>query len=283
MAKAVLSQSGNAAALVRSVGDPSLAPSLSSEADSRKNRFRSSSMYGITCTSDGRGWYVCLIRQKVTYAKTFTFSVYGGKDAALVHARAWRDETAKTHPPVPRQAEADKIRRNNKSGVVGVVALKNAQGKVTGWIAQTYLGPGNHVSKYFSLSRFGEDEAKRLAIAERQKQLGQMAGLRRVHPAEELVRYAPNREIKPAPERVAHSDRLLASNTTGIVGVTLEKDKTGRARRWIATTRVDDKQLSKSFSVLIHGYEEAKALATAARTEQLRLKEISRLQTKNSN
>lgn len=240
-------------------------------------------MYGITCTSDGRGWYVCLIRQKVTYAKTFTFNVYGGKEAALAHAQAWRDETAKTHPPVPRQAEADKIRRNNKSGVVGVVALRNAQGKVTGWVAQTYLGPGNHVSKYFSFSRYGEDDAKRRAIAERQKQLGQMAGLRRVHPAEELVRHAPKREVKPAPERIAHSDRLLPSNTTGIVGVTLEKDKKGRARRWIATTRVDDKQLSKSFSVLIHGYEEAKALAIAARKVQLRRKEASQRHVKNSN
>lgn len=283
MAKDTVPQSDKAAALARSTRGPSSAPASSVATGSRKSRFRSSSMYGITCTSDSRGWYVCLIRQKVTHAKTFTFNVYGGKDAALAHAQAWRDEKAKKHPPVLRQTEADKIRRNNKSGVVGVVALKNAQGKVMGWIAQTYLGPGNHVSKYFSFSRYGEDEAKRRAIAERQKQLGQMAGLRRVHPAEELVRHSPEQEIKPAPERIAHSDRLLASNTTGIVGVTLEKDKTGRVRRWIATTRVDDKQLSKSFSVLIHGLEEAKALAIVARKKQLRLKETSKSQTKNFN
>ena len=54
------------------------------------------------------------------------------------------------------------------------------------------------------------------------------------------------------------------------------------ATRVAALIRVDAMWLSKSFSVLIHGFEEAKALAIAARNEQLRLKEASKSQTKNS-
>lgn len=235
-------------------------------------RFKESAMYGITCGNNGKAWNVSLTRGGVNYHQAFTFSVYGGREQALVYAQAWRDEIARKHPPVSRRKQADQLRRNNKSGVAGVVALKNVQGKVTGWIAQTYLGPGQHVSKYFGIGRHGEADALRLAIVERQKQLAQMTGLRRVHPKEEIVRNAPSRKLSPRPERIAQTDRLLASNTTGIVGVTLLEDKKGR-RRWIATTNVGQKrQLSKSFSVLTYGFEQAKALAIEARAEQLRIK-----------
>lgn len=238
----------------------------------RRARFKESAMYGISCGNNGKAWNVSLTREGVDYRQAFSFSVYGGEEQALVHAQAWRDEMARKHPPVARQNQADQLRRNNKSGVVGVVALKNPQGKVTGWIAQTYLGPGHHVSKYFGIGRHGEADALRLAIAERQKQLAQMTGLRRVHPKEEIVRNAPSRKLSPRPERIAQTDRLLASNTTGIVGVTLLEDKKGR-RRWIATTNIGQKrQLSKSFSVLTYGFEQAKALAIEARAEQLRIK-----------
>lgn len=235
-------------------------------------RFNAPAMYGIKLSSDGKGWNVALTRQGIHFSRSFSHTVSGGKDQALVHAQAWRDEIVREHPPISRREEADRLRRNNKSGVVGVVACRNAQGQITGWVAQTHLGPGNHTSKYFGVRRHGEVDSLRLAIAERQRQLALMTGLRRVHPCEELVRSAPPRDTTLLPKAVPRTDRLLPSNKSGIVGVTYAIDPKGYAR-WIATTNVGGKrQMSKSFSVLTYGAEQAKTLAIAARAEQLRLK-----------
>jgi len=203
------------------------------------------------------------------FVQDFLLHIYDGKEAALVRAQAWRDEMARKHPPASRQKLADKVRRNNKSGIPGVVCMFDPQGAPTGWIAQTYLGPGKHLSKYFGVTRYGATEAKLLAIAERQRQLQQMTGLRCVHPGEALVRTAPKRAPDSLPAPKARGTIFLSTNSSGIVGVSSERDKNGRPTRWIATTRLGSKQLSKSFSVLIHGDEQAKALAVAAREEQL--------------
>ena len=236
---------------------------------SRGRVFHAAAMYGLSLGSDGRSWAVSLVREGVCLYKSFSFSIYGGEKEALLRAQAWRDEMVREHPPVSRQSLAEKVRRNNKSGIPGVSCMRDAQGEPTGWIAQTHLGTGNHVSKYFGVARFGPVEAKLLAIAERQKQLQQMTGLRRIHPGEPLVRAAPPLPPETLPQAVARGATLLSTNTSGLAGVALLTDKKGRARRWIATTRVGDKQMSSGFSVMVHGYEQAKALAIEARNRQL--------------
>lgn len=231
--------------------------------------YHEAAMYAITRCSSGTGWQVHLKRGGVLLHKTFFFSMNGGREAALVRAQAWRDEMVRTHLPSSRRQTAEIRRRNNKSGIPGVVCRVDAQGAPTGWIAQTYLGPGNYVSKFFRVGRFGAAEAKRLAIAERQKQLQQMEGLRQIHPAEALVRAAPSRAHGPLPDCVERAAILMTTNSSGFPGVALLCDKNGRPNRWRATSSVGGRTLRASFSLKIHGYEQARALAIAARNEHL--------------
>ncbi|OJZ14273.1 MAG: hypothetical protein BGP22_06165 [Variovorax sp. 67-131] len=70
------------------------------------------------------------------------------------------------------------------------------------WSAHTYIAPGQLLQKTFSVYRYGDD-AQKLAIAERQKQLEQMEGRARLHPVEEQVRSS---SAKKASRRSIGSD-----------------------------------------------------------------------------
>jgi len=159
--------------------------------DQQANRLssglRNEPMYGI---NEYRSyWRVKIERRRQRFACTFSFAKLGGRDAALALAQAWRDKIVAAHPPVARQERAQKMRRNNKTGVAGVTCILWPDGRPRQWLAKTSLGRGNLLQKAFSVYRYGED-AERLAIAERQRQLAQMRGLARIHPVEEIVRKA---------------------------------------------------------------------------------------------
>lgn len=229
---------------------------------------KSADMYGIT---RGRfGWKVDIKRQRVSHFKQFTFNIYGGEVPALLRAQAWRDEIVRMHPPSSRVALANAMRRNNTSGIPGVQCRMGSDGQPTAWIANTYLGPGELLSKFFSVARHGAVEAKALAIAERQKQLQQMQGRHRVHPSEALMRKAPPQPLPAGcPQPVARGEVVRRSNKTGISGVNVRKDSAGRVGWWVAVTYLGGKNLQKAFSVRVHGEAQAKALAIAERQQQL--------------
>lgn len=227
------------------------------------------SMYGIT--RGGRGWRVELKRGGVTLFKRFTFKMHQGEEAALLRAQVWRDQMIKKHPPVPRRQRADMLRRNNSSGIPGVTCRTGTEGEPRYWIVQTYIGPGAMLRKCFSVGRYGPD-AKRLAIAERQLHLRQMAGLARVHPDEARLRAAPRRPLPPdCPAPKAARELLRSTNSSGIPGVLHRRSGPSDPGRWIASTRSKKgPSFHQSFSVAKHGDAEAKALAIAARRMQVR-------------
>lgn len=146
-------------------------------------------MYGIT--EQSTYWLVKIQRRGQFFTCRFSFIQCGGREKALAMARAWRDDIVALQPPVERQERANQPRRNNKTGFPGVSCLLWPDGRPRQWLAKTYVGPGRLLQKAFSVSRYGDD-AQRLAIAERQRQLEQMQGLARLHPAEERVRSASN-------------------------------------------------------------------------------------------
>jgi hypothetical protein len=156
------------------------------EASSRlRNGQKDASMYGIV--RQKTHWKVKLERSRQRFGRTFSFAQLGGIQDALAQAQAWRDDIVRQHPPVMRQQRANKLRRNNKTGIVGVTCVLWPDGRPRQWSAHTYIAPGKLLQKAFSVYRYGDD-AQRLAIAERQKQLEQMEGRARLHPVEEQVR-----------------------------------------------------------------------------------------------
>jgi hypothetical protein len=166
------------------------------ELDAATNRLgngqKDAAMYGIvrqkTC------WQVKLERSRQRFGKAFSFAQLGGIQDALEQAQAWRDDIVRQHPPVMRQQRADKLRSNNKTGIAGVTCVLWPDGRPRQWSAHTYIGPGQLLQKTFSVYRYGED-AQKLAIAERQKQLAQMEGRARLHPVEEQVRSSSTRRV----------------------------------------------------------------------------------------
>lgn len=235
------------------------------------SRRGSAGMYGISLSAKGTSWKVGIEREGVVFAKQFNFSTHGGKKLALLCAQAWRDQVAKRNPPSTRQEVANKLRRNNRSGIPGVSCERDANDNPRRWHARTYLGPGQVATKCFAVSIWGATQAKRLAILERTKQLAQMAGLRQVHPAEPLVRAARvRRPALPAP--IAPAEVVRRHNRSGVAGVFLRRRENGKPYLWVARTRWSGNYLLKSFSVAEHGYMKAKALATKERKKQLALK-----------
>lgn len=226
------------------------------------------SNYGIF--EGSLGWEVRLVRGGTTHLKQFYFRAFGGREEAFAHAQAWRDEVVRGHPPASRRERASRVRSNNTSGISGVSLQRDREGRPLLWLASTYLGPGNVLRKAFSLGRWGA-EARNLAIAERQIQLGQMNGLAHVHPAEPWVRAGRGgeRALPAIPVPVQPAEVVRRNNRSGIAGVVRRKGRNGHPGYWTAQTFVEGVAVTRSFSVLKQGEEKARRLAVEERRRQL--------------
>lgn len=233
-------------------------------------------MYGISRVSSS--WRVTLSRGDQQFLRGFAFSRYGGESATLLCAQAYRDEIVRQHPPLERREVAQKLRTTNKSGVSGVTFRSNAKGEVMSWHAITRVSPDRLLTKSFGVGRYGAAQAECLAIAEREKQLEQMTGLRKVHPAEPRVRAKAQKAPTAAKAALSREpkplvDILRRSNSSGLPGVSCIMGANGQPRYWLAKTGgMDGKVISQSFSVKTHGDEKARMLAIDARRVQLERK-----------
>lgn len=121
-------------------------------------------------------WVVQVQRHKHAAIKMFTDSVWGGKRKALAAARQWRDEH--TQPLGEYQHELwrrNLLRRNNKSGLVGVARSEREalpSGKPSNaafWQASWIDEHGINRKRKFSVRRWGEHRAKQMAIEVREQ------------------------------------------------------------------------------------------------------------------
>lgn len=227
-------------------------------------------MYGIS--SRPWGFEVSLLRNGVRYARLFGHASYGGPQQALRRAQAWRDTIVKEHPPIARKERAQTLRSNNKTGEPGVSPRLSAQGKPVAWLAKTYLGHEEVLRTEFELTDWGH-AARTQAVGERQRQLGRMVGLARLHPAEETIRKrAPVDEAALPPKR-SKSEIVRRNNTSGVSGVQFKTPRPDHPGYWVAITYTAGKgSVSKSFSVRTLGCDTAREMAIAERVKQLRAK-----------
>lgn len=230
-------------------------------------------MYGIYLRS--WGYEVSIVRNGTRYYRQFGRASYGSEEQALLQAQDWRDEIVRSVPPVPRRTRAEKLRVNNTTGVSGVFAQVGAGGKVRAWVAKTYLGHDEILRTDFPVNAMGE-AAQALAIEERARQLERMAGLAKLHPAEETIRTAP---VPPptfaelrSPKR-SKSEIKRSTNSSGVSGVHFKAPNVGHPGYWLAITYTAGKgSVSKAFSIKEHGADGAKQLAIAERERQLEQK-----------
>jgi hypothetical protein len=218
-------------------------------------------MYGIN--EYATKWLVSVQRENKTFAKIFTFSTHGGREMALTQAQAWRDEQIHRYPQLERREHAQRIKRNNTSGIPGVRCQFWPDGRPMRWVVHTLIGPGVILTKSFGVKTHGYEQAKQMAIAAREKHLEQLKGRLSRHPADKVDLEAP----VPLAD-IQHQPR---ATKTGIVGVSRTYSKTGNPQSWQAKTSIGGKHRIKGFSIAEYGEEKAKALAIAERQKQLEL------------
>lgn len=130
-------------------------------------------MYGVLRAKDR--WEVCIMRDGRRHRKVFMFSTYGEK-AGLAAAQAWRDQVVAMYPALTRREQAQRARIDTKDDLPGIFCRRDADGRPLLWTAHTQCAPGKKLQKSFSVSRYGDD-AKEMAIRERERQLMQMNGV----------------------------------------------------------------------------------------------------------
>jgi hypothetical protein len=218
-------------------------------------------MYGIN--EYATKWLVSMQRDGENIARIFAFSTHGGREKALAQAQAWRDEQIHKHPQLERRERAQRVKRNNTSGIAGVQCNCWPDGRPMRWVARTAVAKGMLLVSSFGVKTYGYEQAKQMAIAAREKHLAQMKGRASRHPADEV-----NLDVPPPLAEIRHQPRVTKS---GIVGVSLTYSKTSRPQSWQAKTSIGGKHRIKSFAISEYGEEQAKALAIAERQKQLEL------------
>jgi hypothetical protein len=130
----------------------------------------------ITRLQDCSGWQVSIRRRGKRYAASFYDCRHGGRQRALVAARAWRDRQLKELVPLERREFAMIVRTNNTSGYPGVTRIEKRTGFVY-WHARTDLPNGKSLNRTFAVTKYGEEGARARAIEERKQQLKHVTGV----------------------------------------------------------------------------------------------------------
>lgn len=144
-------------------------------------------IYGVTRvdneTSRTHGWLVTIQRRGTIFRKQFSDGVLGGKVKSLSAAKAWRDEIVAKYPPFSKREHAEIRKKNNKSGVVGVcrycaseTSQKSAQEQRWFWVASWVLPDGRAKRVKFSVNKYGEEGAFKMAVKARRGAIKQMQG-----------------------------------------------------------------------------------------------------------
>ena len=119
------------------------------------------------------GWQVRLQRRGVKYAKFFGDRIYGGPESSLAIAREWRDQLLQ-EIEAKEQARICTRSPRNRSGVVGVskVTVTTNGNSYEFWQATWSPSPGRRRCVKFSIRRYGDREAFRLAVIAREDGVG---------------------------------------------------------------------------------------------------------------
>jgi hypothetical protein len=123
------------------------------------------------------GWLVTLQRNHKIHVKFFSDSVYGGKRTAFRIALQYRNALIEASTPGRyRRWRRTILRRNNTSGIVGVGRYDQVVNRHTDqhrvfWLAYWNDEHGKRRQRRFSVLLYGEQKAKQLAMAERERQL----------------------------------------------------------------------------------------------------------------
>ena len=129
-------------------------------------------------------WRTTLQRWNGITVKTFSDSVHSGKRKALKAALEYRNALLLQHSTFKHHVWVrTRLRKNNTSGIPGVGRYEVVANPRTGrlqvfWLAFWADEHGVRRQRKFYVSSYGERRAKRLAIAERRRQLNRVGAFK---------------------------------------------------------------------------------------------------------
>lgn len=145
------------------------------------------STYGISRVdnevSRTHGWLVTIQRRGVIYRKHFSDGVHGGKQKSFAAAKGYRDEVIAKHPPFSMREYSNIVKKNNRSGVVGVCRYCASETRDLPedkqrwfWVASWPLPDGRRKRVKFSVKKYGEEGAFKAALKARKDALKHLDG-----------------------------------------------------------------------------------------------------------
>ncbi len=148
------------------------------------NNPESSPQKGISRIDSGstHGWFVRGYRFGKTHSRLFSDKKWGGREKSLAAANAFREELLSKLAQLPHQPRARRLvfrDSRNTTGVLGVCrTVKRGPGNVLNECYSVSWRPSPGVQKCtsFSIRKYGEEKAFKLAVRHRRKMLKQIYG-----------------------------------------------------------------------------------------------------------
>lgn len=217
------------------------------------------------------GWRVTIRRRGYVVDRRLNAKQFGGMDAAMRAAIAFRDEVNIECVPLSKREVCATVRTTNASGVPGVIRTRDRGQDY--WKARLLTCEGTNRTRQFSIKKYGEHAAFDLAVQARSRFLEVVSGFYVLHPdIKSETRTGPmaeypvvRRPCKVEPEEHPFA-RARECDVPGVgitnVKTTTADEKTYTTRYWTSTVR-DKAGLPKRryFSVAKYGEDEAKRLA----------------------
>ena len=137
---------------------------------------------GISRIDSGstHGWFVRGYRNGKTYSRLFSDLKCGGREEALAEARRYRETLRRKLETIPEKPRARRIVTSdarNRTGVIGVCrTIKKSPKGVPHACYSVSWRPQRGLQKCtsFSIRKYGEEEAFRLAVEYRRKMMGKV-------------------------------------------------------------------------------------------------------------
>ena len=123
----------------------------------------------------GGGWQVRMRRKGKSFDRFFADAAYGGKRGALQAAKEYREAIDEQHEHYTTVELSKNASIRNTSGIVGVRRVEQIdergdyQYTYYYWVAQWIDGHGKRKTRSFSVSRYGEKRAYKMAMDARKE------------------------------------------------------------------------------------------------------------------
>ncbi|MFP3517226.1 AP2 domain-containing protein [Pseudomonas sp. SIMBA_077] len=189
-------------------------------------------------------WKIDIQRSGKIHVHQFGFAEYGGETAALEAAEALRNQLVLKMPQLFSYEDRQRLMPHNTSGHPGVYRVQSNQ--IDYWRATTRIH-GYNLSKSFRIDRYGDEQAKQMALEERERQLilcndpYDVAMEKLQHHFSQTSRRVRENRIKAAMHKTRESKLSAerASNTQGehILPISAEQANLSISRHFEANTK----------------------------------------------